>query len=89
MSNGPCNACATNASARCVSVRHHHLNAPYNAACVTLRLAKIILFAAAPVEWPGEAAADQHPLAVHLQHQTGSRLTPPAYLRIKGASERS
>lgn len=42
-SDGPCNACATNASARCACVccHNHQQNAPYYAACVTLLLAKV------------------------------------------------
>lgn len=33
-------------------------------------------FAAALAEWPSETAADQHPLAEHLQHQTGTHSVP-------------
>lgn len=79
---GPCNACATNAGALWLSASTtatvHH-----NAACVTLLLAKVIKFAAAPAEWPNETAADQQPLAEQLLHQTGTHSAPTEGLRGK------
>lgn len=80
-SDGPCNACATNASVWRVSAATTTLHC--NAVCVTLLMAKINIFAAAPAEWPNETAADQQPLAEHLQHQTGSHSAPTEDLRRK------
>lgn len=84
-SDGPCNACATNASAWCVCL----LSTPPTKCTILCCLrdlapGKGLCFAAAPAEWPGETAADQQPLADHLQHQTGSHSAPVNYLRNKG-----
>lgn len=78
-SDGPCNACATHASARCVCVcchHHHHHNAPYYAACVTLLLAKVIASLLRPLNgqmrqlqtnnpWQNTCAPDWHTPSTH------------------------